>query len=121
MAMSYGNIAMYKGGKEKVSYAKKIEENAKRAIQISQSDHMPYIILGIYFRELASLSWIERAFANTFFGGVPKGSLEDSEKMFKKALGLNPEIIVAIYQLSKHTGLWKDRMKKRLYLIKYWY
>jgi tetratricopeptide (TPR) repeat protein len=101
MAMSYGNIAMYKGGKEKVSYAKKIEENAKRAIQISQSDHMPYIILGIYFRELASLSWIERAFANTFFGGVPKGSLEDSEKMFKKALGLNPEIIVAIYQLSK--------------------
>jgi tetratricopeptide (TPR) repeat protein len=101
LAMSYGNIAMFKGGKEKVSYAKKIEQSAKKAISISQSDHMPYIILGIYYRELASLGWIERTFANAFFGGIPEGSLEDSEKMFKKALAINPGIVVAVYQLSK--------------------
>jgi tetratricopeptide (TPR) repeat protein len=62
---------------------------------------MPFIILGIYYRELSSLSWIERTFANTFFGGVPQGSLEDSEQMLKKALAINPNIVVAVYQLSK--------------------
>jgi hypothetical protein len=62
---------------------------------------MPYIILGIYYRELASLSWLERTFANAFFGGVPEGSLEDSEKMFRKALAINQGIVVAVYQLSK--------------------
>jgi tetratricopeptide (TPR) repeat protein len=101
LAMSYGNVAMYKGGKDKVSYAKKIEQAAKKAISISQTDHMPYIILGIYYRELASLSWLERTFANAFFGGVPEGSLEDSEKMFKNALAINQGIVVAVYQLSK--------------------
>jgi len=101
LALSYGNIAMFKGGKDKVTYAKKIEQNAKKAVRLSKSDFMPYIILGIYYRELASLSWFERAFANTFFGGVPDGTYEDSERMFKKALDINPDIVVAVYQLSK--------------------
>ena len=101
LALSYGNIAMFKGGKDKVTYAKKIEENAKKAVSMSQSDFMPYIILGIYYRELASLSWIERLFANTFFGGIPDGTYEDSEKMLKKALSINPNVVVAVYQLSK--------------------
>jgi tetratricopeptide (TPR) repeat protein len=117
LAMSYGNIAMFKGGREKVSYAKKIEQSAKKAISISKSDHMPYIILGIYYRELASLGWIERAFANTFFGGVPQGSLEDSEKMFKSALALNPNIVVAVYQLSK-TYREMNRKKEEETLLK---
>jgi tetratricopeptide (TPR) repeat protein len=115
LGMSYGNIAMFKGGKEKVSYAKKIEQALKKAISISQSDHMPYIILGIYYRELASLSWIERTFANAFFGGVPEGSLEDSEKMLKKALSINPNIVVAVYQLSKtYRAMERDDEEKAL-------
>jgi tetratricopeptide (TPR) repeat protein len=117
LAFSYGNMAMYKGGKEKVSFAKKIEENCKKAISISQKDYMPYIIMGIYYRELASLSWLERTFANAFFGGVPDGSLEDSEKMFKKALSINPNIIVATYQLAK-TYRAMDRLDEEKALLK---
>jgi tetratricopeptide (TPR) repeat protein len=117
LAFSYGNIAMFKGGKEKVSYANKIEQALKKAISLSQKDHMPYIILGIYYRELASLSWVERAFANTFLGNVPDGSLEDSEKMLKKALAIDPRIVVAVYQLSK-TYREMDRMKEEEALLK---
>jgi tetratricopeptide (TPR) repeat protein len=57
--------------------------------------------MGIYYRELARLSWFERAFANTFFGKVPDGSFEDSIEMFNKALMINNNMIVATYQLSK--------------------
>ncbi len=101
MAMSYGNLALFKGGKEKVKLANKISEYAKTALKMNPKNYVNYIILGIYNRELSSLNWFERAFANTFFGSVPEGSYEESVKYFKGALKLLPDMIVATYQLSK--------------------
>ena len=74
---------------------------------------MPYLILGVYYREIAGLSWIERLFANTFFGDVPDGSYEDSELMLKKALTFNPNIIVANYELA-NTYLAEEKDKEAI-------
>ncbi len=101
LAMSYGNIAMFKGGKEKVKYAQLIKQNLDIALKKNPDDYLPYIILGIYNREIASLSWLERMFANTFFGDVPDGSYEESERLLHKALKLKPGIIVATFQLAR--------------------
>jgi tetratricopeptide (TPR) repeat protein len=101
LAWSYGNIAMFKGNKEKIKYTNKIGENGRKAIKMNPGDPIPYLIMGIFYRELAGLSWVERAFANTFLGHVPEGSYEDSEKMFKKALQINPNAITVMYNLSK--------------------
>jgi tetratricopeptide (TPR) repeat protein len=100
LAMSNGNIALFKGGKEKIKYANLVEQNAKKSISMNPKAYLPYIILGIYYREIAGLSWLERAFANTFLGGVPTGSYEESEKMFKKALSLDQNMVVANFQLA---------------------
>ena len=100
-AMSNGNIALFKGGKEKIKYANLVEQNAKKSISLNPNAYLPYIILGIYYREIAGLSWWERAFANTFWGNVPSGSYEESEKMLKKALSFDPNMIVANFQLAK--------------------
>lgn len=75
------------------------------------------MILGIYYRELASLNWIERTFANTFFGNLPKGSYEDSERYFKKALSIDPNMIVAVFNLSKTYKL-MGRRNDELSLLK---
>jgi tetratricopeptide (TPR) repeat protein len=99
-AMSNGNFALFKGGKEKIKYAKLVEENAKKSMSMNPNFYLPYIILGIYYREIAALGWIERAFANTFLGGVPTGSYEESEKMFKKVLTIDQDMVVANFQLA---------------------
>jgi tetratricopeptide (TPR) repeat protein len=99
-AMSNGNIALFKGGKEKIKYAKLVEDNAKKSISMNPNAYLPYIILGIYYREIAGLSWIERAFANTFLGGVPSGTYNESALMLKKALSIDPNMIVANFQLA---------------------
>jgi tetratricopeptide (TPR) repeat protein len=117
MGMSYGNLALFKGGNEKVKLAKKIEENVKKAMKMDPNNHVNYTILGIYNRELASLSWLERAFANTFFGSVPEGSYEQAIKYFKQALKIDPNMIVATYQLSK-TYRKMDDEKKEIELLK---
>jgi tetratricopeptide (TPR) repeat protein len=99
-AMSYGNLALYKGGNEKVKLAHKIKENAEKAIKIDPNDYLAYIISSIYHRQIASLSWFERAFANTFFGKVPDGSLEESERLMLNALRLQPNAVIAMFHLS---------------------
>lgn len=111
LAMSYGNLAMFKGGNEKVKLAHKIKDNAEKSIGINPNNYLAYIILSIYHRQIASLSWLERAFANTFFGSVPDGSLEESEAMMLKALKINPGIVIAMFHLS-HTYKEMDNEKK---------
>jgi len=100
LAWSYGNQALFKGGKEKIKLAHKIKDNATKAISMDSTDYLPYVILGIYNRQIGALSWFERLFANTFFGDVPEGSFEESEKMMLKALELQPGLVIAAFHLS---------------------
>ena len=116
LALSYGNIAMFKGGKEKIKYAFKVKLNAEKAIQMNPHDVFPYIIMGIYYREAARLNWFEKIFAKSFLGGVPEGTFEESKQMFYKALSIDPNIIIAYYHLSK-TFRYMDDNKDELYCL----
>ena len=100
LAMSYGNLALFEGGNSKLKLAYLIKDNANKAVEKDSTDYLPYIILSIYNRQIASLSWFERAFANTFFGKVPDGSLEESERLMLKSLKIEPGIVTGMYQLS---------------------
>ena len=122
LAMSYGNQALFEGGKTKIKLAYKIEKNAKRSLQINPDQYLAYVILGIYYRQIADLSWIERTFADTFFGDVPEGSFEQSIQMLKKALNIKPKTIVASYQLAlTYKAMGDEQKEKHLLkeLIKY--
>lgn len=100
-ALAYGNVAIYKGNTDKIKYAYKVEENAKKAIKLNPNSLVPYIILGMYYRELANLNFLERAFANTFFGKLPDGTFEDSERMFKKAMSIDNNAIPVVFNVAK--------------------
>ncbi len=122
LAMSLGNLALYEGGKAKIKLAHKIEENAKRSLEINPDQYLSYVILGIYYRQIADLSWFERMFANTFLGSVPDGSFEQSIQMFKKALKIKPRTIVASFQLAlTYKAMGEDKEEKELLeaLLKY--
>lgn len=117
LAWSYGNLAMFKGGKEKIKLANKIRDNGIKAIRLDSTDYLPYIILGIYNRQVGSLNWFEKLFANTFFGDLPEGSLEESLKLLNKALELQPNMIVAYYQLAR-VYREMDETKKEIEMLK---
>jgi tetratricopeptide (TPR) repeat protein len=122
MALSYGNLAIFKGGKEKIKLAKIVEENARKSLKMDPGLFVSYIILGIYNREVANLNFFERIFAGLFFGEVPEGSFEESIKMFNKALEITPKAIVPTYQLAKTYRFMGDEKKeKELYnkILKY--
>ena len=100
LAMSYGNLGLYKGGNEKLKLAYLVKDNAIKSIEKDSTDYLPYIILSIYNRQIASLNWFERTYVSIFFGKVPDGSLEESELIMLKALTIQPGIITAMFHLS---------------------
>ena len=117
-AISFGNLARMTGGKERLNYAKKIEDYAKKAIRLDSTNALPYIIMGAFYREIAGLSWIERIFANMLYGSVPDGSLQDSEIMLKRALKINPQIITANFQMALTYRAMDNVEKEKVYFQK---
>lgn len=100
-ALSYGNLSRYKDGKEKVVLARYIEEYAKKAIEVDPNFAPAYVILGIYYREVASLNGLKKAIADGLMGGLPTGTFEQSEQSLNKALKLSPQSPFVHFDLAR--------------------
>jgi len=100
MGLSYGNSSRYAGGKEKVKLARDVEKNFKKMIELKPDYAPPYIGLGIYYREVANLNFFLKFIAKSLLGGLPNGTLEDSEAMLIKAVELAPDRVFTHYELA---------------------
>lgn len=109
LSVSYGNLAMFSGGKTKVKLSRNVKEHAEKAIELDPDHPESYVVLGIYYREIANLNRFLKAFAKIFFGGLPGGSNEDAEQAFLKALELQPGYINAHFQLAKAYEKMKEK------------
>jgi tetratricopeptide (TPR) repeat protein len=101
MAATRGNLALFKGGKEKVKLGRDIEKYARKAIELKPDYGEPHVALGVYYREVANLNWFLKKFAKAFFGGLPDGTNEDSLKMLLKAEQLLPQNVYVQFELGK--------------------
>ena len=101
VASAYGNLALYKGGRDKVRLARNLEKYAKKAIEIDPTFAPSYVVLGIYYRETATLNVVEKTFATAFLGGLPVGSLNDSVRVLLKAEELSPNSIYPHFELAE--------------------
>ncbi|HZW40242.1 MAG TPA: hypothetical protein VFF33_13165 [Ignavibacteriaceae bacterium] len=115
MAASYGNLGLFKGSKEKIKISNKVKQFTEKAMKINPNYYLPYTVLGKYNYEIAKLSWFEKTFANTFLGKVPEGSFEESERLLKKAIQIEPDLIISYYYLSlTYQEMDKEKEEKAL-------
>ena len=101
LAISYGNLARYSKGKDKVKLARNVEENLQKIIRLKPEFAPSYIALGIYYRQVSNLSWFQKKFANSFLGGLPDGTIEDSRDSLLKAIELDPDFIITHYEIGR--------------------
>ena len=59
------------------------------------------MIRGAFYREVATASSVERSLARIFLGGIPEGTLEDSERVLRIALRLEPDNIYAHLEIGQ--------------------
>jgi len=100
VAAADGNLIAFRDGPEKVRLAREIDASARRALAIDPCFAPAYVVLGITYRELADLGWFVRGMAGGLFGGLPKGSREDAERLLTIAVDLDPADPFAGYQLA---------------------
>ena len=100
LALCHGSLVPFKTLREKLEIGRDVEQNARKAIEIDPDLSMAYVVLGIFYRGISRLGWLEKVVANTIFGKNLTGTLEDSEKMLLKAIELEPDNSFAHFELA---------------------
>jgi tetratricopeptide (TPR) repeat protein len=100
-ALAAGSTASLRNGARKVAMIRAIEADILRSIEKDPSFAPAYVALGRYYREVAQANPLLKAIARLFFGGIPKGTLLDSENFLRKALSLSPQNVYAHLELAR--------------------
>ncbi len=103
LAVSYGNLALLRGSKEKVKLSGFVEKNIQKAITMNPDYADAYVVLGIYYKEVAGLNSFLKAFAHIFFGDLPEGTYDDAVRSFRRAIALRTTRPVYTSFLLGHT------------------
>lgn len=108
LAAALGRHALFQGGRRKVEIARQVRLAADRAVQLDPTDYRPFIVLGVWNREVATLNAFLRGMAKAFLGGLPDASLAASAAALERARRLEPDIIFTHVELAR-TYLEMDR------------
>jgi len=100
LAVTWGTLARTQDGRDKVRLGREVEEFAKQAIRRDPNYAYAHLALGIFYREVGGLNWIQRTFANTFYGGLPEGGFDRALKELRTALELDPTLVMTHYELA---------------------
>jgi tetratricopeptide (TPR) repeat protein len=101
LAAALGNVAMFEGGKTKVSLAHAIKREVDRAITLDGNNDVAWSILGSFHKAIGDVSWIEKQLANVFLGGLPDGGYGESEMAFHRAIALAPGTVRNHFELAQ--------------------
>lgn len=102
MAVAMGRKALISGARERVAASRDIKKYADRALEYDSENEGAWHVLGRWHFKIANLSWLERAAANTLFGGIPgDASNEKAAEYIEKAIELNDRYIRYYYDLAQ--------------------
>lgn len=93
-AIAAGSLSSLAGGRERIELAERARASARRAVELDAGNHLAWLVLGVWNREVALIGGLKKAAAGLFYGGVPRGaSLAESEACLRRAVALAPDLI----------------------------
>lgn len=102
VAASLGNIAILSSVGKQIDLAGEIRGAVEKAIALDPQNGFAYHAYGIWHRKMAEIGKAKRMFASLVYGrAVPTGTLEKSVEYLRKAVVLNPTVIVSRLELAR--------------------
>jgi tetratricopeptide (TPR) repeat protein len=93
LSAALGKYALTLGKKDQVKMSKEIKGEIDKAIELDGTNDLAYHALGRWHRKMAEIGGASRLLGGILFGGIPKGSLVESEAALKKAVELRPDYV----------------------------
>jgi len=90
LSAALGKRLLLLGKKEQVKMSKEVKGYIDKAVALDPKNDLAYHALGRWHRRMAEIGGIKRLLGGLLYGGIPKGSFEESEKFMKKAIELKP-------------------------------
>lgn len=93
LAAALGLYGLTQSRREQVKMAKEVRTLIDKAIELDGTNDLAYHALGRWQRRVAEIGGAARLLGGLLFGGLPKGSFEESEAALRKAVELRPDYI----------------------------
>jgi tetratricopeptide (TPR) repeat protein len=102
VAASLGSIVTISPVAKQIDLAGEVRGFVEKALEIDPQNGFAYHLYGVWHRKMAEIGKMQRVLASVFIGhSPPHGSLEKSIEYLKKAVSLNPTIIVSRLELAR--------------------
>ena len=101
LAVTTGNLARFKGGKERVQIGSKVEGYCLKAIETDANVGRPYVILATYYWEVSKLNWMLKAFAKSFLGKLPDKTRDDALQLYLTGLEKDNNQIYGHFKIAQ--------------------
>jgi len=115
-AVSTGNLARFKSGKERVKTGGKIEEFCLKSIELNPKQGRSYAIVATYYWEVSKLSWILKAFARSFLGKLPEKSRSEALELYVTSITNDPDQIYAQFKIAQLYQAMNKKDKAKVHL-----
>jgi tetratricopeptide (TPR) repeat protein len=102
LAAALGNVAMVSPVARQVELANEIRAHIEKAIALDGKNGLAYHAFGVWHRKVAEIGGASRALATVIYRqSVPTGSLDKSVEYLKRAVELNPGVIISRLELAR--------------------
>jgi tetratricopeptide (TPR) repeat protein len=102
LAASLGMLASISPVAEQVEMAEEIRAATETAIRLDPANGFAYHVYGVWHRRMAEIGRTQRAVASLWYGRtLPHGDLDKSLEYLKKAVAINPNLIVSRLELAR--------------------
>ncbi len=113
LALCLGSLIPFQSVRQKISGSKEVLYHLNETLRLDSSMVLAYVLLGVFWREAASLSWLEKAFVRIVYGESIDKTVQDSENILLRAKEMNPRCSYVYYELY---WTYKSMGKKELAL-----
>ncbi len=102
VAASLGSIAAVSPVAKQIDLAGEIRGFVEKTSDLDPQNGFAYHLYGVWHRKMAEIGKTQRVLASVIFGrSPPHGSVEKSIEYLKKAVSLNPTVIVSRLELAR--------------------
>jgi tetratricopeptide (TPR) repeat protein len=101
LAISYGKVQPMLETKQRIATSRLIKSATDKVIALDPNNDLAWQVLGRWYRALAEVGPVKRAWVQVAYGDLPHAKYEDAVCCFEKAIALNPNRLMHCIELGR--------------------